>query len=119
MNKVLTCIVCPIGCQLEVELDGTEVRKVSGNSCKRGEAYAMSELTNPQRIVTSTVKTVGGEILPVKTSMGIPKKLIFECMDEINRIRLENREYSVGDVVVHNVLGTGADVVVCANSRKR
>ena len=54
--KKLTCINCPVGCSLKVELDGENVICVSGNTCRRGEIYARKEVTNPTRIVTSTVK---------------------------------------------------------------
>ncbi len=119
MNKTLTCIVCPMGCQLEIEIVDDEIKSVSGNSCKRGEGYALSEYTDPRRTVTSTVKTSQGNILPVKTDKPIPKNLIFECMNEINKLRPDAKEYHVGDVVLRNVLDTGVNIVVCANVRKR
>ena len=55
-KRDLICINCPLGCMLTVEMDGKEVVSVSGNTCPRGEAYAKKEVTNPTRIVTSTVK---------------------------------------------------------------
>ena len=58
--KNLTCINCPVGCSLKVEMDGSHVTRVSGNTCRRGEVYARKEVTNPTRIVTTTVKVVNG-----------------------------------------------------------
>ena len=58
--KNLTCINCPVGCSLKVEMDGSHVTCVSGNTCRRGEVYARKEVTNPTRIVTTTVKVVNG-----------------------------------------------------------
>ncbi len=65
----LTCISCPMGCQITVEMDGSEVLSVTGNTCKRGDVYARKEVTNPTRIVTSTVKVIGGkaDMVSVKT----------------------------------------------------
>ncbi len=80
MIKDLTCIVCPMGCSLKVELEGKKVLSVTGNTCPRGEKYAVAEFTNPERTVTTTIKCDNGEVLPVKTDSSIPKDKIFECM---------------------------------------
>ena len=79
MVKELICISCPMGCHLKVDVDN---KTVTGNTCKRGEIYGLNEVTNPVRVVTSTVKVNGGElpVVPVKTAGAIPKKLNFECM---------------------------------------
>lgn len=111
--KNLVCIVCPMGCRLEVEESNMAV---SGNQCPRGEVYAKNELTAPKRVVTSTVKVKGGihKRLPVKTNGDIPKELIFDCMQEINKIRIES-PIKVGDIVINNILGTGVDIVATRN----
>ncbi len=115
MKKILTCIVCPMGCQLEAELENDKVISVTGNTCKRGVSYAETEFTDPRRVITTTVKTEGGRIIPVKTDKAVPKDLIFECMKDINALHPEGEEYNVGDVICENILGTGANIVVCAN----
>ena len=73
--RKLTCISCPMGCQITVEMDGNEVVSVTGNTCERGAVYARKEVTNPTRIVTSTVKVIGGkaDMVSVKTKEDIPK----------------------------------------------
>ena len=87
MEREMTCIVCPMGCTLKVELsDKGEVLKVSGNNCKRGAVYAEAECTNPQRTVTSTVRCLDGGMVSVKTDKTIPKDKMFECMKIINKI---------------------------------
>ena len=48
-TRYLTCIVCPVGCRLTVEMEDGKVLKVSGNECKRGEEYARKECVNPVR----------------------------------------------------------------------
>lgn len=109
MVKELICISCPMGCHLKVDVDN---KTVTGNTCKRGEIYGLNEVTNPVRVVTSTVKVNGGElpVVPVKTAGAIPKKLNFECMKVINEITV-NAPVKMGDVLIKDVLGTGIDVV--------
>ena len=114
MIRELTCIVCPKGCQLKVELEGKKVLSVTGHTCKRGVAYAEAECTAPMRTVTTTAAVVGGGVVPVKTDKTIPKELMFECMTEINKVRVP-ADAKLGDVVIENVLGTGANVVTTRN----
>ena len=113
-TRDMTCIVCPLGCQLHVELDGDKIVSVSGNTCPRGKQYAIDECTHPMRTITSTARTENGEVIPVKTDRTIPKELMFDCMKEINKavVKLPAK---IGDVAVENILGTGANVVVTAN----
>lgn len=104
MNKrELTCIVCPRGCQMTVEM-GDEIT-VSGNLCPRGKVYAQNECVNPQRTVTSTVRTSDGGVVAVKTEGTIPKAKMMECMEIINSIVLE-LPVKVGDVACEDVFGT-------------
>jgi CxxC motif-containing protein len=89
---------------------------VTGNKCNKGKEYAIREVTNPTRIVTSTVRVNGGErpVVAVKTQDEIPKKLIFEVMKEINKVTV-NAPVNLGDIVIKNVLDTGVNVVATAN----
>lgn len=112
MTRELTCIVCPMGCTLNVELEGKNVVSVSGNTCKRGEEYAQNECTNPMRCVTSTVMTEDGTPVPVKTDRAIPKDKIAECMQKINNATAR-LPISVGDVIIENVFGS--NIVATAN----
>ena len=110
MKKELICIACPMGCHLEVDIDNDYT--VTGNQCKRGGIYGKKELTNPTRIVTSTVKISGGLYprIPVKTSGEVPKNLIFGVMNEMLAIQLKS-PVNVGDVIIENVLNTGVNIV--------
>lgn len=114
--KNLICINCPLGCPLTVTLDNGEVVKVEGNTCPRGEAYAKKELTNPTRIVTSTVKVKGGMLAmaSVKTAGDIPKGKIFDCVKAIQDIELP-APVTIGQVVLPDVCGTGVDIVATKN----
>ncbi len=117
MNKKireLTCIVCPRGCQLKVELDGDKVVSVSGNICKRGEAYAVSECTSPTRTVTTTVRCASGKVVSVKTSAPVPKAKVFDVMREINSTTAPDG-IKIGDVIIKGVAGTDSDILATSN----
>ena len=110
--REMICIVCPVGCRLQVDErpDGEII--VMGNGCNRGVPYAKKELTNPTRVITSTVKIKGGihKRLPVKTSTDIPKGMNFDIMKELEAIEV-TAPIKVGTVLIKNDLGTGADIV--------
>lgn len=110
MKQALTCIVCPVGCQLEVDIEHNY--KVTGNQCERGIEYAKKELTNPTRTLTSTVKIEGGiySRLPVKTDQEIAKGLIFDVMKQLDDV-VVIAPVQMGDIVLENVLGTGINIV--------
>ena len=113
--KEMTCITCPNGCHLQIE-EKDEKILVTGNRCKRGETFAISELTHPMRTICSTVRTTCREIpvLPVRVSQEIPKEQIFDVMKEINRVVLDH-PVAAGDVIIPHVLGREADVIATSN----
>lgn len=115
----LTCIGCPLGCALTVELENGEVKSVSGNTCKRGDDYARKEVTHPTRIVTSTVSVTGGDLamVSVKTANDIPKEKIMEIMKSIENIRVEAPVH-IGDVILANVADTGVDIIATKDIKK-
>lgn len=106
----LICIVCPQGCPLHVDEENGFA--VTGNRCPRGAAYGKVELTAPTRTVTSTVRLQGGTHprCPVKTDRPVPKGVIFQVMAALNAVTL-TAPVHVGQVVLKNVCGTGADIV--------
>lgn len=110
MKRNLTCIVCPLGCDITVTLEGGSVTSISGNTCPRGAAYAESECTHPTRTLTTTVMCENSLPLPVKTSVPIPKDKIFECMKIINRTKASLPIYR-GDVVIKNIAGCESDII--------
>ena len=114
-ERLLTCIVCPRGCQMKVALsDDGRVEGVEGNFCRRGLTYANDECTNPKRTVTSTVRCAGGEVVSVKTDSTVPKGMMFDVMAAINSVVAEG-DIKIGDVIIENVCGTGANVVATSN----
>ena len=112
----LTCISCPMGCPVTVEMDGKEVISVIGNTCKRGDVYARKEVTNPTRIVTSTVRVIGGkaDMVSVKTREDVPKGKIFDCVKALKGVEVQ-APVQIGDVIVPDVVGTGVDIVATKN----
>ena len=117
MKRTLTCIICPNGCTLDIDTDGD--MKVDGNLCKRGEEYAREEITAPRRTISSSVRLINGdmEIVSVRLDRPIPKSMIFPVMDEIRKASAEAPVH-IGDVIIHDVLSTGADVIATRNAEK-
>ena len=111
-EKNLICIGCPMGCPLTVKMEHGEVVSVTGNTCKRGDIYARKEVTNPTRIVTSTVRVTGGSeaMVSVKTKEDIPKDKIFACVKALKGITVKAPVH-IGDVILKDVAGTGVDIV--------
>lgn len=105
MKRELTCIICPRGCTLSVQLEGKKVVEIAGNSCRRGEEYAREECCSPKRTVTSTVRCVNGGRIAVKTDRPIPKEHVMDCMKKINAV-VASLPVQVGDVLLEEVYGS-------------
>lgn len=105
MERKLTCIICPLGCDLTVLVEDKKVLDVQGNTCPRGKVYAENECTNPQRTITSTVKCNDGSLVSVKTDKPIPKEKMIECMEAINNA-VATLPVSIGDVIIEDVFGS-------------
>ncbi len=108
--KELICIVCPKGCHLRID---EKTLAVTGNACPRGAEYAKKELSNPTRVLTSTVK-INGALhcrCPVKTDRDIPKERIFEAVALLDGAQL-HAPVRCGDIVIENLLNLGASFVV-------
>lgn len=118
--KNLTCINCPMGCPLTIEMEGERVIRVSGNTCKRGEIYARKEVTNPTRIVTTTVNVINGtsDMVSVKTKEDIPKGKIFDCVKALKNVQVEAPVH-IGDVIADNIAETGVDIVATGSIERQ
>lgn len=103
----LICIKCPRGCEITINGDS-----ITGNACPRGLEYAKEELTCPMRTVTYLCK-FGDLVIPVKTDKDVPKSKIFDIVNEISKLNISDAK--IGDILIENVLGTGANVVVTGN----
>ena len=119
-ERKLTCIGCPMGCSLVVTLNNGEIVSVTGNTCKRGKIYGQKEVTNPTRIVTSTVRISGGTIpmVSVKTREDIPKEKIFDCIQALKTVEVQAPVH-IGDIILKNVAGLGVDLVATKNVESR
>ncbi len=114
-EKDLTCIVCPVGCIMHVVKDDQDIT-VTGNACKRGEKYAIDEMTAPKRMVTSSIAIIGGDmpLASVKTSEAVPKEKIDEILREI-RITTVKAPVKIGEALIRNIADTGADILATRN----
>lgn len=115
-RKELICIGCPMGCPMKVSLEQGRVVQIEGNTCKRGAVYAKKEVTNPTRIVTSTVRVTGGTapVVSVKTASDIPKERIRECMKALKMVEVK-APVAMGDILCRDIAGTGVDIVATRN----
>lgn len=106
MKRELTCIICPRGCSLTVDIDGKNTA-VSGNSCPKGEKYGIEECTHPTRTVTSIVRVENREntMVSVKTASPVPKENIFAVMEIIRKTSVK-APVKIGDVILINIYGT-------------
>jgi CxxC motif-containing protein len=109
----IVCVQCPMGCKLKIIMDEeNKISDISGYTCERGKQYAVQEITDPKRIIPSSIKVVNGELplVSVKTDRPVSKKLISEIMIIIKKSSV-TAPVKVGQVLVKNILGTGADIV--------
>jgi len=113
-KREMICITCPIGCTLEVVKDGDKIT-VSGNSCPRGEKYAIAEMTHPTRTLTSTVAVSNreGKYVAVKSRSPISKEKLFEAMKVINSTKA-TAPLKAGDVVIENIFGE-SDIIATSS----
>ncbi len=119
MKRTFTCIVCPNGCEIDAEYEGTNVLSVTGNLCPKGRTYVTQELVDPRRTIATSVRVTGGALplTSVRLTTAVPKARIFDVMREINRKTLDEPD-SIGDVVISDILGLGSDVIVTKNVEK-
>ena len=120
MEQTITCINCPVGCRMTVTLENGVFVSVIGNTCKRGEKYALQESVCPMRTLTTLVRVRGGEgpLCPVKTREAIPKAMLEEALGVVKGVCVD-APVKIGDVVVKNIAGTGVDLVATANRERR
>jgi CxxC motif-containing protein len=111
-KKHFVCVVCPIGCEIDVVHDDSRIISTEGNKCEKSEEFVSQELIEPMRILTTTVRIQGSRwpVIPVRTDTAVPKRLFPRIMKRLRRAKLE-APINMLDVVVKNVAATGANVV--------
>ena len=111
-QKVI-CIGCPLGCHvtLTVDSDGN-ISDIAGNQCKEGKRHASTEYLHPERVLTATVlaEGLGNRLLPVRTDKPVPRSQLKEIMLAIAKVKVKP-PVSVGQEIVHDILGTGANLI--------
>lgn len=117
-TKQMNCIMCPMGCLLTVTLTDGVVSDVTGNTCPRGEVYARQEVTDPQRMLTTTVRVEGGALalLPVVSQTTLPKGKIMASAEALRQVSVKAPVHT-GDVVVTDILGLGVDIIAARDMR--
>lgn len=112
MMKIFTCIICPNGCEIEVQTEGVRIVAIEGATCNRGQEYVAQELKNPQRNIASLVKVDNGDspLVSVRLTKTVPKSRMMDVMDEIKMLRL-TAPVVLGQIVTENILGLGSDVI--------
>jgi len=120
VNKKLICIVCPIGCNLEISYNECEIQNIQGYLCPRGVEYAEKELFNPERTLTTSVHVMNGEmpLASVRTTKPIPKHLTRRVVGKLKKIHME-APVKFGQVIIKDVEGSGVDVVTTREVRRR
>ncbi|MBQ1826745.1 MAG: DUF1667 domain-containing protein [Erysipelotrichaceae bacterium] len=116
MTRELTCINCPMGCTLSVEMEDGKVISVTGNGCPIGERYGREEVVAPKRVLTSSVVIKGAKekVVSVRTTSPIDKGSLKEAMELINSIEV-SAPVRIGDVVIRDIFNSGADVIITKN----
>ena len=112
MNRKLTCIICPRGCSLTID----ENNNVTGNFCPRGEKYALSEITNPVRTLTSSILINNRKdtFVSVKSDKPIPKARVLELANFLKTLSIK-APCKIGDIVIKNPLNIDCDIIVTKN----
>ena len=121
-TREFTCVVCPNGCTIVVDVDDDEtpvVTRVQGNVCRRGESWARQEVENPMRTIASSVPVNNGDfpLVSVRTNRPVPLAKIREVMEEIGKVSL-SAPVEIGDVIVPSPAGCDTEVVATRRIRK-
>ncbi len=118
-KKHFTCVICPIGCEIEVELQDSEVACMKGDKCVKGKEFVLQELEEPMRILTTTIRIKGAKwaMLPVRTDKPIPKRLLFSVINELANIELQ-APVKISDVIIRDTAGTGANILATRNMKR-
>ena len=111
-KRHFVCVVCPVGCEIDVVHDGSKIISMEGNKCEKSEEFVTQELIEPMRILTTTVRIQGSRwpVIPVRTDKAIPKRLFPRIMKQLRRSKLQ-APVNMLDLVVRDVLHTGANVI--------
>jgi len=108
----LTCVLCPVGCELDVLKDVAGDLQVVGHQCDKGVPFAVEEVLRPKRNLATSVPVRGtaARMVSVRLSGPVPREMIFPILAEIAKLRPE-APVRRGQILIADVLGTGVDVI--------
>jgi CxxC motif-containing protein len=111
-KRHFTCVTCPVGCEVDVELRDGNIVSMKGNRCEKVKEFVVQELKEPMRVLTSTVRIEGAKwaMLPVRTDKAIPKRLFLQAMGELANIDLKAPVH-ISDVIIKDIAGSGANIL--------
>jgi CxxC motif-containing protein len=111
-KRHFTCVTCPVGCEVDVELRDGNIVSITGNKCDKVKEFVVQELKEPVRVLTSTVRIKDAKwaMLPVRTDKAIPKRLFSQAMEELAGIDLKAPVH-ISDVIIKDIAGSGANIV--------
>jgi len=112
MHREFVCIICPNGCRISVEYEGTNIKNIKGDECPKGKDYVKNEITNPLRVFTGSVLVENGDfsLVSVKTSVPIPKKYLKRIGEITQRIKVD-APVTIGQIVASNLLDNNIDLI--------
>ena len=118
-KRHFTCVTCPIGCDIDVEVQDGNIVSMEGNKCKKSEEFVLQELKEPMRVLTTTVRVNGARwaMLPVRTDKSIPKRLFFQVIGELSDVELQ-APVKISEVIVKDVAGTDASIIATRNMKR-
>ena len=111
-KKHFTCVTCPVGCEVDVEVRDGNIISLTGNKCDKVKEFVQQELKEPMRVLTTTVRIEGAKyvMLPVRTDKPIPKRLFSQAMGELAGIDLKAPVH-ISEVIIRDIAGSGANIV--------
>jgi len=120
MEREFVCIICPNGCQISVEYEGTNIKNIKGDECPKGKDYVKNEIINPLRVFTGSVLVENGDfsLVSVKTHIPIPKKYLKKIGEITRRIKVE-APVEIGQVVAFNLLNENVDLIATRKIEKK
>lgn len=119
MSKNINCIICPLGCEIHIK-ERNNKYLFSGNLCSKGEDYAIKEIKNPVRLVTTTIIVNNGQnkLLPVRSETGIKKDLMVKCILILSKLKVD-APIKHGDIIYRNILDTGINIIASRDIKKK
>ena len=119
-KKHFTCVTCPVGCEVDVEVQDGSILSITGNKCDKVKEFVLQELKEPMRVLTTTVRIKGAKwaMLPVRTDKSIPKRLFLQAIEELASIDLQAPVH-MSEVIIRDIAGSGANIVATRTMKRR